>query len=66
MVWSVVLEKLIVSQPVKTLLVVSTSAFQMVVRVPLVLGGGSSGRTYRYLGIQIVMLVALLKLFKCI
>jgi hypothetical protein len=51
MVWSVVLEKLIVSQPVKPLPVVSTSAFQMVVSVPLVLGGGSSGRTHRYLGI---------------
>ena len=32
------------------------------VRVPLVLGGGSSGGTFRYLGILIVVLIALLKL----
>jgi hypothetical protein len=59
MVCIVVLEKLIVSQPVKSLPVVSTSAFQMVVRVPLVLGGGSSGRTRHYLGILIITFVAL-------
>jgi len=51
MVWSVVLEKLIVSQPVKSLPVVAKSVFQMVVSVPLVLGEGSSGRARRYWGI---------------